>query len=58
MPTYVYPRAIERIADDLLSLSDELLYKVSGMEEGIFQYLGKGTLLDEVKRSFKTRKTR
>ena len=48
MRTYIYPRAIKRIADDLLALGDELLNKVSGMEEGVFGYLDKGTLLDEV----------
>ena len=44
----VYPRAIKRIADDLLALGDEFLNEVGGMEEGIFGYLGKSTLLDEV----------
>lgn len=44
----IYPRTIKRIADDLLALSDELLYEVGGMEEGVFRYLGKSTLLDEV----------
>lgn len=48
MRSYVYPRAIERIADDLLALGDELLDEVSGMEEGVFWNLGKSTLLDEV----------
>ena len=44
----VYPRAIKRIADDLLALGDEFLNEVGGMEEGIFRNLGKGSLLDEV----------
>lgn len=44
----IYPRAVEGIADDLLALSDELLNKMGGMEEGVFRNLGKGTLLDEV----------
>ena len=48
MRTNIYPSSIKRIADDLLALSDELLHQVSGMEEGVFGYLGKGTLLDEV----------
>lgn len=48
MRTYIYPRAIKRIADDFLALGDELLDEVGGMEEGIFGYLGKSTLLDEV----------
>ena len=48
MSTDIYPRAVKRIADDLLALSDELLNKMGGMEEGIFRNLGKGTLLDEV----------
>lgn len=48
MCTYVYPRTVKRITDDLLALSDELLNKMGGMEEGIFGNLGKGTLLDEV----------
>ena len=44
----VYPRTIKRIADDLLALGNEFLDEVSGMEEGVFGNLGKGTLLDEV----------
>ena len=48
MSTDIYPRAIKRIADDLLALRDEFLNEVGGMEEGIFRNLGKGSLLDEV----------
>ena len=48
MRTDVYPRAIKRIADDLLALSDELLNKMGGMEEGVFGNLGKGALFNEV----------
>ena len=48
MGTYAYPRAVKRIADDLLGLRDELLNKMGGVEEGVFRYLCKGTLLDEV----------
>ena len=44
----VYPRAIKRIADDLLALGDEFLNEVGGMEEGIFRNLGKGSLFYEV----------
>ena len=46
--TNIYPSAIERIADDFLALGDELLYKVGGMEEGVFGYFSKGVLLDEI----------
>ena len=48
MGSNVYPRAIKWIADDLLALGDEFLNEVGGMEEGVFGYLGKGTLLDKV----------
>lgn len=48
MSTYVYPCTIQRVSDNLLALSDEFLYKMSGMEEGVFGNLSKGTLLDEV----------
>ena len=48
MGTDVYPRAIQGIANDLLTLGNEFLYKMGGMEEGVFRYLSEGTLLDEV----------
>lgn len=48
MRAYVYPRAVERIADDLFSLGDEFLNKMSGMEERIFRYLGKSSLFYEI----------
>lgn len=48
MRTDIYPRAIKRIADDLLALSDELLDEVGGMEECVFRNLCKGTLFYEV----------
>lgn len=48
MCTDVYPRAVERIADDFLALSDEFLDEVGGMEKGIFRNLGKSTLFYEI----------
>ena len=48
MRTNINPSTIERIADDLLALGNELLHKVGGMEEGIFWNLCQRTLLDEV----------
>lgn len=48
MSTDIYPRAIKRIADDLLALSDEFLDEMGGMEECVFRNLCKGTLFYEV----------
>ena len=48
MSADVYPRAIKRIADDLLAMRDELLNKVSGMEKGIFRNLSKSSFFDEI----------
>ena len=48
MRAYIYPRSIQRIADDLLALGNEFLNKVGGMEEGIIGNLCQRTLLDEV----------
>ena len=48
MRTNVYPRAIKRIADDLLALGDEFLNEVGGMEEGVFWDFCQSTLLNEV----------
>ena len=48
MSTYIYPCAIQRIADDLFPLGDEFLNKMSGMEERIFRYLGKSSLFYEI----------
>ena len=43
MSTDVYPRAIKRIADDLLALSDELLDEMGGI--GIVVVFGLLTIL-------------
>ena len=43
MSTDVYPRAIKRIADDLLDLSDELLDEMGGI--GIVVVFGLLTIL-------------
>lgn len=48
MGSNVYPRAVERIADDLLALSDEFLNEVGGVEEGVFRNLSKSSLFYEV----------
>ena len=48
MCTYVYPRTVKRITDDLLALSDELLHKMGGMEKGIFRNLSKSSFFDEI----------
>ena len=44
----VYPRAVQRVTDNSLALSNQFLYKVCCVEKGIFRYLGKCTLLDEI----------
>ncbi len=46
--TYIYPRAIKRIAYYLSTLRNQFLNKVSSMEESIFWYLSKGTFLYKV----------
>ena len=46
--TYIYPRAIKRIAYYLFTLRNQFLHKVSSMEESIFWYLSKGTFLYKV----------
>ena len=46
--TDVYPRAVKRVTDNSLALVNQFLYKVCCVEEGIFRYLGKSTLLDEL----------
>ena len=43
MRTNVYPRAIKRIADDLLALSDELIDEMGGI--GIIVVFGLLTIL-------------
>ena len=48
MCTDVYPRAIEWVTDDLLALRYEFLHKMGGMEKGVFWYLRKSPLLDEI----------
>ena len=48
MSADINPSAVERIADDLLALDDELLHKMGGMKEGIFRNLGNGTFLEEI----------
>ena len=48
MLTDVYPGAVERVADDGLVVGDEFLNQVSGVEEGLFWDLCKGTFLNEV----------
>ena len=46
--TDVYPRAVKRVTDNSLALVNQFLNKMGGMEEGIFRYLGKGSLFDEI----------